>query len=45
MEARFQLNEFVDKQNCWIWGTENPQVIYEKCCIHDEKLFGGIPGW
>ena len=29
-EAHFQLNGYVNKQNCRIWGTENPRVINEK---------------
>lgn len=29
-EAHFQLNGFVNKQNCRIWGAENPRVIQEK---------------
>ena len=23
-EAHFDLGGYVNKQNCWIWGTENP---------------------
>lgn len=26
-ESHFYLNGFVNKQNCRIWGSENPQVI------------------
>jgi len=29
-EARFQLDGYVNTQNCRIWGTENPRVIHEK---------------
>ena len=29
-EAHFQLDGYVNTQNCWIWGTENPRVIHEK---------------
>lgn len=29
-EAHFQLNGYVNKQNCRIWGSENPRVIIEK---------------
>ena len=29
-EAHFQLDGYVNKQNCRIWGAENPRVIYEK---------------
>ena len=26
-EAHFQLNGYVNKQNCRIWGSENPRMI------------------
>lgn len=29
-EAHFLLNGFVNKQNCRIWGSENPRVINER---------------
>lgn len=29
-EAHFHLGGFVNKQNCRIWGSENPRVIVEK---------------
>jgi hypothetical protein len=29
-EAHFQLDGYVNTQNCRIWGTENPRVIHEK---------------
>jgi hypothetical protein len=29
-EVHFQLNGYVNKQNCRIWGTEKPRVIHEK---------------
>lgn len=29
-EAHFHLSGFVNKQNCRIWGSENPHVIHEK---------------
>lgn len=29
-EAHFQLNGYVNKQNCRIWGAENPRIILEK---------------
>ncbi|XP_060863526.1 uncharacterized protein LOC132940116 [Metopolophium dirhodum] len=28
-EAHFHLSEFVNKQNCRIWGNENPRVTHE----------------
>ena len=35
-EAHFDLSGYVNKQNCRIWGTENPHAYIEK-----KKLFGG----
>lgn len=29
-EAHFQVGGYVNKQNCRIWGSENPQVIQER---------------
>ena len=29
-EAHFDLVGYVNKQNCRIWGTENPQAYIEK---------------
>ena len=29
-EAHFDLGRYVNKQNCCIWGTENPQAYIEK---------------
>jgi hypothetical protein len=29
-EAHFQLDGYVNTQNCRIWGAENPRVIHEK---------------
>ena len=29
-EAYFDLGRYVDKQNCRIWGTENPNAYIEK---------------
>ena len=29
-EAHFDLGGYVNKQNCRIWGTENPQACIEK---------------
>ena len=29
-EAHFYLGGYVDKQNCRIWGSENPKLIIEK---------------
>ena len=35
-EAHFQLDGFVNTQNCRIWGAENPRVIYEKS-LHAQR--------
>ena len=29
-EAHFHLDGFVNRQNCRIWGAENPRMIHEK---------------
>ncbi|XP_039301292.1 uncharacterized protein LOC120356416 [Nilaparvata lugens] len=29
-EAHFHLNGFINKQNCRIWGSENPRIISER---------------
>ena len=29
-EAHFDLNGYVNKQNCLIWGEENPRIIQEQ---------------
>jgi Helix-turn-helix domain (DUF4817) len=36
-EAHFHLNGFVNKQNCRIWGSENPRVIKEKQ-MHPQRV-------
>lgn len=36
-EAHFSLGGYVNKQNCRIWGSENPQLIVEKP-LHPEKV-------
>lgn len=36
-EAHFWLNGYVNKQNCRIWGAENPRAIVETP-LHPEKL-------
>lgn len=36
-EAHFHLGGYVNKQNCRIWGTENPHVIMEKP-MHPQRV-------
>lgn len=36
-EAHFTMDGFVNKQNCRIWGDENPRVIHEKS-LHPPKV-------
>ena len=36
-EANFTLSGYVNKQNCRIWGPENPQVIEERL-LYPEKV-------
>lgn len=36
-EAHFQLNGVVNKQNCRIWGTENPHFVVEKD-MHPQRV-------
>ena len=35
-EAHFALVGYVNKQNCRIWGSENPQIIEERP-LHKKK--------
>ncbi|XP_044758934.1 uncharacterized protein LOC123316778 [Coccinella septempunctata] len=36
-EAHFHLGGYVNKQNCRIWGTENPHVVIEKP-MHPQRV-------
>lgn len=36
-EAHFTLSGAVNKQNCRMWGTDNPHIIHETP-LHDEKV-------
>ena len=49
-EAHFQLNGYVNKQNCRIWGDENPHIVQEKP-LHPQRVtvwcafwYGGVIG-
>ena len=39
-EAHFDFDGYVNKQNCLIGGTENPQAYIEKTTHPNESLFG-----
>ncbi|KZC15025.1 hypothetical protein WN55_08618 [Dufourea novaeangliae] len=49
-EAHFELNGFVNKQNCRIWATENPRAVHQQqlhplkctvwCGISSERIIG-----
>ena len=49
-EAHFHLNGYVNKQNCRIWGTENPRALHQRqlhplrctvwCGIMADKVIG-----
>jgi len=49
-EAHFHLNGFVNKQNCRIWGVENPRMVYQRqlhplkctvwCAITTQRIIG-----
>jgi len=36
-EAHFHLDGYVNKQNCRIWGSENPHVVMEKP-MHPQRV-------
>lgn len=36
-EAHFHLDGFVNRQNCRVWGSENPRVISEKQ-MHSQRV-------
>lgn len=49
-EAHFNMNGFINKQNCRIWALENPRVIHEyplhPCwvTVWCGILYGGVIG-
>ena len=43
-EAHITLDGYVHKQNCSVWGSENPQVI-EKWPLHLEKVTVWCAHW
>ncbi|KAJ8937869.1 hypothetical protein NQ318_022253 [Aromia moschata] len=56
-EAQFHLSEFVNKQNCRIWGTQNPRVSHEhemspqrmtddeSVTVHGERYHHMLTSW
>ena len=36
-EAHFTLGGYIDKQNCCIWGSEDPHII-EESSLYSEKV-------
>ena len=43
-EAHFDLGEYLNKQNCCIWGTENPQAYIGKS-THQKRVTGWFGFW
>ena len=43
-EAHFDLGGYVNRQNCRIWGTENPHAYFEKP-THTKQVFVGGGFW
>ena len=43
-EAHFELGGYVNKQNCRIWGTENPLAYIEKS-THPKRVTGWCRFW
>ena len=43
-EAHFWLNGYVNKQNCQIWGDDNPQAVVETPLQPQKLLFGVLFG-
>ena len=43
-EAHFHLDGFVNRQNCRIWGEENPRVIHEKQ-MHPQRVTVWCGSW
>ena len=39
-ETHFDLGGYVNKQNCLIWGTENPHGYIESHRTQNESVFG-----
>ena len=43
-EAHFSHGGYIKKQNCRIWGSENPEVIEERPLHPEKSLFGALFG-
>ena len=39
-KAHFDLDGYINKQNCSIWGSENPHAYIEEPYNQNESLFG-----
>ncbi|CAK9826872.1 hypothetical protein ANTRET_LOCUS4642 [Anthophora retusa] len=49
-EAHFHLNGFVNRQNCRVWGTENPRAVHQRqlhpikctvwCAVTSQQIIG-----
>jgi len=42
-KAHFHLGGYMNKQNCRIWGSENPRPV-EKLPMHSKQVFGAVFG-
>ncbi|GFQ83857.1 uncharacterized protein TNCT_405821 [Trichonephila clavata] len=40
-EAHFDLNDYVNKQNCRFWGSENPRATHQHQ-LHPSSVWGGV---
>ena len=41
-EAHFTLDGYANKQNCNIWGLDNPQGIVERPSLQKKSLFDAL---
>ncbi|GFT81069.1 hypothetical protein NPIL_671161 [Nephila pilipes] len=38
-EATFHVSGYVNRHNCWIWGTASPHAVSEKAAVALELIF------